>query len=349
MQKPRSIETPTLKEESLYQVSIEGTELVFDIHENDTLLGGILRARGGVPYECNAGGCGSCKYTLIEGEVVDDLNESPGLRASDRRKNKHLACISHPRTDCTIQIKLDNDYVPKHPPQKFPASLQSVKKLTHDLWEFVFEAEHVARFLPGQYAKVTIPGVVGPRSYSMCNIANETGQWAFQIKRVEGGLASSVLFDDRLKELQITIDAPYSIAHLKSDSHRPIICVAGGSGLAPMVSILHGTSEMDGNRHKPILYYGARTIDDVICQEYFNTIPGFSSDQQYIPIVSESEPQWMGGTGMVHEYLEQNLDDNCKDHEYYIAGPPPMVDAVRRHLILDRGIPVEQLHYDRFY
>ena len=80
-----------------------------------------------------------------------------------------------------------------------------------------------------------------------------------------------------------------------------------------------------------------------------DTIPGFSSDQQYIPIVSESEPQWTGATGMVHEYLQQNLDDNCKDHEYYIAGPPPMVDAVRRHLILDRGIPVEQLHYDRFY
>ena len=183
----------------------------------------------------------------------------------------------------------------------------------------------------------------------MCNIANDAGRWAFLIKRVEGGSASSVLFDDALKEIQVTIDAPYSIAHLKTDSHRPIICIAGGSGLAPMVSILHGVSEIDGNRHKPILYYGARTIDDVICKEYLDTIPGFSSDQQYIPIVSESEPQWMGATGMVHEYLQQNLDDNCKDHEYYIAGPPPMVDAVRRHLILDRGIPVEQLHYDRFY
>ena len=181
MQQPRSIETPTLKVESLHQVSIEGTELVFDINENDTLLGGILRARGGVPYECNAGGCGSCKYILIEGEVVDDLSESPGLRASDRRKNKHLACISHPRTDCTIQIKLDNDYIPKHPPQKSPASLQSIKKLTHDLWEFIFESEHTARFLPGQYAKLTIPGVDGPRSYSMCNIANDARRWAFQI------------------------------------------------------------------------------------------------------------------------------------------------------------------------
>ena len=338
-----------MKEQSLYQVSIAGTELVFDINENDTLLGGILRARVGIPYECNAGGCGSCKYTLIEGEVVDDLHESPGLRASDRRKNKHLACISHPRSDCTIQIKPDNHYIPKHPPQKLQATLQSIEKLTHDLWEFRFESGQAARFLPGQYAKVDIPGVTGPRSYSMCNTANDAGQWAFQIKRVEGGSASSVLFGDALKGIQITIDAPYSIAHLQSDSTRPIVCIAGGSGLAPMVSILHGVAEIDGNTHKPILYYGARTVDDVVCKEYVDTIPGFSSDQQFIPIISESEPQWMGATGFVHEYLAQRLGDNCKDFEYYIAGPPPMVDAVRRHLILDRRIPAEQLHYDRFY
>ena len=125
-------ESGPLPEQSLYQVSIEGTGLVFDINENDTLLGGILRARTGIPYECNAGGCGSCKYTLIEGEVIDDLDDSPGLRTSDRRRNKHLACISHPRSHCTIQIKTDNHYIPKHLPQKFQATLQSIEKLTHD-------------------------------------------------------------------------------------------------------------------------------------------------------------------------------------------------------------------------
>ena len=344
-------EAQSLTEQTLYQVSIEGTGLVFDIDENDTLLGGILRARTGIPYECNAGGCGSCKYTLIEGEVIDDLDDSPGLRASDRRKNKHLACISHPRSHCTIQIKPDNHYIPKHLPQKFQATLQSIEKLTHDLWEFKFQSDQAAHFLPGQYGKLSIPEVIGPRSYSMCNTANDTGQWVFQIKRVEGGSASSILFDDSLNGIEITIDAPYSIAHLQTDSSRPIVCIAGGSGLAPMVSILHGVSEIEGNTHKPILYYGARKVDDVVCKEYLDTIPGFNSDSQYIPIISEFESgtQWIGATGLVHEYLAQNLSDNCKEFEYYIAGPPPMVDAVRRHLILDRAIPVEQLHYDRFY
>ena len=172
------------------------------------------------------------------------LDDSPGLRASDRRKNKHLACISHPRSHCTIQIKPDNHYIPKHLPQKFQATLQSIEKLTHDLWEFKFQSDQAARFLPGQYGKLSIPEVIGPRSYSMCNTANDTGQWAFQIKRVEGGSASSILFDHSLNGIEITIDAPYSIAHLQTESPRPIICIAGGSGLAPMVSILHGVSEI---------------------------------------------------------------------------------------------------------
>ena len=335
----------------LYQVSIEGTEFIFDVNENDTLLGGILRAGTGIPYECNAGGCGSCKYILIEGEVIDDLEDSTGLRGSDKRKNKHLACISRPQSNCVIRIKPDDQYTPKHRPTKLQAKLQSIEKLTHDLWEFQFVSSQPACFLPGQYAKLDIPGVVGPRSYSMCNNENARGQWAFQIKRVEGGAASSILFNGPAQGVEVTIDAPYSIAHLQPTSPRSLVCIAGGSGLAPMVSILHGAAKAPQGTKKPILYYGARKERDVISKEYLDRIPEFNSNEQYIPIVSEIEPKskWLGAKGFVHEYLKNNLGNNCQEFDYYMAGPPPMVDAVRRHLILDRKIPVEQIHYDRFY
>ena len=91
-----------------------------------------------------------------------------------------------------------------------------------------------------------------------------------------------------------------------------------------MVSILNGVSELEENTQKPILYYGARNMADLVCKEYFDTIPGFNSDSQYIPIISEpeSEAGWIGATGLVHEYLAQKLGDNCKESEYYIAGPP---------------------------
>lgn len=321
------------------------------VDRGDTLLGAILRARVGMPYECNAGGCGSCKYTLLEGTVASDLEDSAGLRASDRRKKKHLACISRPLSDCTIDLKIDPEYTPKITPQKTDAALHSIERLTHDLWEFRFDSTGSARFLPGQYAKLSVPGVNGPRSYSMSNVANEEGRWRFQIKRVEGGAASEVLFGRSLADLNVTIDAPYSIAHLRSDSARPTICIAGGSGLAPMVSILHGITQLESANADPVLYYGARTSRDVVDKNYFRTIRGFSPDDQYIPIVSEPEQgdKWSGATGLVHDFLKTCLGEGAHDYEYYLAGPPPMVDAVRRHLVLDRRVPVEQLHYDRFF
>ena len=340
-----------MKNPSSYRVVIAGTDLDINIKDGDTFLGGILRAGVGVPYECNAGGCGSCKYTLLDGVVADDLEDSAGLRASDKRKNKHLACISRPQSDCTIDLKPDPEYTPKNVPQTTDAALHSIEKLTHDLWEFRFDSTGPADFLPGQYAKLSLPGVNGPRSYSMSNVANEDGRWLFQIKRVEGGAASEVLFGDSLADLSITIDAPYSIAHLQSDSVRPAICVAGGSGLAPMVSILHGIAQLEDAQPNPILYYGARNTRDVVDKSYFKTIYGFSPDDQYIPVVSEPEQsdQWSGATGLIHDFLKTRLQEVAHDYEYYMAGPPPMVDAVRRLLILDRGVPVEQLHYDRFF
>lgn len=334
-----------------HSVTIQGTDLTVDIDTSDTLLSGLLRKGIGIPYECNAGGCGSCKYTLIEGEVSDDLHESPGLKNSDRRKNKHLACISHLKSDCVIQVKQDKDYRPKNFPAIRKAHLISRRPITHDLWEFEFQTESPAVFLPGQYAKVFISGVNGPRSYSMSNIENDDGGWQFLIKKTPGGAASEVLFEKDLKEISVDLDAPYSIAHLDAEHKSQVVCIAGGSGLAPMISILLGIYCNNLTSLNPTLYYGARTEQDVIPLDYFSLIPGFNPETQYFPIVSEPEPgsNWSGATGFVHEHLSNAIRPEIDDQEIFIAGPPPMVEAVRRHLVLDLGVSITQLHYDRFF
>lgn len=332
-------------------VSIENSEVSADTDINDTILGSLLRAGVGMPYECNSGGCGSCKFTLIEGRISEDEGEWQGLRPSDVRKNKHLACVSRAQSNCLINVKLDSIYEPKIKPFKCSARFVSSAPLTHDLWEFEFKSDGPAHFLPGQYAKLIIPGVSGPRSYSMSNTANRDGSWFFQIKRVPEGEATSVLFE-RIKEGQtITIDGPYSIAHLNTNSPNSVVCIAGGSGLAPMVSIIRGIAEHKGSAVGPILYYGARSPRDVVDSKYFNSIKGFDATNQYVPVVSDAEPgEWIDGPiGFVHEHLHDALPENCSNIDFYIAGPPPMVEAVRRHLILERKVPSGNLHYDRFF
>jgi toluene monooxygenase electron transfer component len=334
-----------------YRIVLANTDVSFVQGSDDTLLSSMLRSGIGMPYECNAGGCGSCKFTLIDGSVSSDIESPPGLRRSDIRKNVGLACISRATGDCTISARLDDAYEPKIRPTRDVATFVSRVPLTHDMWEFTFRTESPASFLPGQYAKVFVPGVIGPRSYSMSNTANDDGVWQFQIKRVPNGETTAVLFGDDLEGTGFSIDAPYSIAHLDTESTRPVVCIAGGSGLAPMVSILRGLSAAEPRDVAPLLYYGARTVSDIVAPAYFSDIPDFDIDQQYTPVVSEPEsaPEYEGAAGFVHEHLAIALPDDCSAIDFYLAGPPPMVDAVRRHLVLDRKVPIEHLHYDRFF
>ena len=218
---------------------------------------------------------------------------------------------------------------------------------------FASRRTHLPNSCRGQYAKFHLPDVQGPRSYSMSNTANSDGAWEFQIKRTPGGSACDVLFDGLEEGDEIIIDAPYSIAHLQEGTDRRTVCIAGGSGLAPMVSILRGLGATPQGAGNAVLYYGARTPTDVVAGRAFAEISGFDPQTQYRPVVSEPDEacqdEWSGPVGLVHDFVSGDLADVWLEADFYIAGPPPMVDAVRRHLVLDRKISVEQLHYDRFY
>lgn len=337
--------------EPCYRVTIADTDLSFETDGNDSILSSLLRAGFGMPYECNSGGCGSCKVTLIEGEISNDIETPSGLKAPDIRKNKKLACLSHAKSNCTISVKLNSAYEPAILPEKVTAKFVSREPLTPDLWEFRFKSDTPAQFLPGQYAKLHIQGVPGSRSYSMANTANDAGLWTFQIKRVPDGVATTVLFDEDLEGKSIVIDAPYSIGHLDTNSSRNIVCIAGGSGLAPMLSVIRGIAEWKGVADEAMLYYGARSTVDVIDPDLFSSINGFDSEKQYVPVISKADPssKWNGPTGFIHEYLATALPSDCSNIDFYMAGPPPMVDAVRRLLVLDLQVPIDQLHYDRFF
>ena len=334
-----------------FTIRIDETSTVVESHDEDTVLEALLRAGCGIPYECSAGGCGSCKVTLLDGELGEILDNPPGLKDRDRRKGKRLACVSRPRSDCRISVQFDSAYEPKIRPSRQIAHFVSRTFLTPDLAEFRFQSESSADFLPGQYARLAIPGVSGTRSYSMSNTANAEGLWEFQIKRVPGGSASEVLFADPPADLTVSIDAPYSIAYLPENQMKSIVCIAGGSGLAPMISILRGLAERGAPRPRASLYYGARRISDVVDPNYLAGIPGFNPAAQYIPVVSDSNEfgRWEGAKGLLHDHLAEALSEACTDFDYYIAGPPPMVDAVRRLLVLEKKVPVQRLHYDRFY
>lgn len=319
----------------------------FACAEDDTLLRAGLRAGLGFPYECNAGSCGTCKVELVAGAVESLRPDAPGLDERDRARNRVLACQARPAADCAIKVRLRPENVPRHRPARFEAQLVAVRDLTHDMREFRFAAGGAPGFRPGQYALFQLPGVAAPRTYSMSNVDDGSGTWEFIVRRVPGGLGTVTLFDRVAVGDRLGLDGPYGMAFLREDSARDIVCIAGGSGLAPILSVVRGAVAARPGRRIDV-FYGVRTARDVCGREEMAALPGFGDTLNLTIAVSEPEATWKGLAGFVHDHARAFIGERWAQLDYYFAGPPPMVEAVQRMLI-ERRVPFPQVHFDRFF
>lgn len=336
------------------RIHIAGSPLSFEQDAADTVLRAALRAGIGFPYECNSGGCGSCRFEVVAGAVDMLWPEAPGLSERDRRKGRQLACQCRAAGELTIRVRPGEEYVPRIVPRRCRARLIGCTDLTHDIREFRFATDSPAAFTPGQYASLVLDGLDAPRGYSMSNLPNAQGQWDFQIRRVPGGRATTLLFDTLAVGDAIELDGPYGLAGLREDNPRDIVCIAGGSGLAPMVSIARGAAAAGMLASRRLhFFYGARTPRDVCGETLLRELQGFGSSLLFHPVVSDTASAdaagWSGGRGFVHEALPRLLGDGLARHEFYFAGPPPMTQAIQELLMGTHLVPYQQIHFDRFF
>ncbi len=320
---------------------------------DDTLLRAGLRAGLGFPYECNAGSCGTCKVELVEGAIDSLRPDAPGLSGRDRARNRVLACQARPAADCTIKVRLREENVPKHRPARFRATLARHRDLTHDMREFTFEVRSAPGFLPGQYALFYLPGLEAPRTYSMANVDDGSGEWQFIVRRVPGGTGTATLFDKVAPGSEIQLDGPYGLAYLRDQSPRDLVCVAGGSGLAPILSVARGAVRepaLEGRRIH--VFYGARTTRDLCGEEELSRLPGYGTRITFQAVLSDTQADppgaWSGPTGFVHDHVREWAGERMADYEWYFAGPPLMAQAVQQMLI-EKRVPFPQVHFDSFY
>ena len=338
----------------MFNVRVAGSDVAFDCAGDDTVLRAAQRAGIAFPYECNVGSCANCKFELVEGDVHMRWSEASAWTDRDRQRKRYLGCQAEPRSDCVVKLRLDPRCTPPHRPSRVGAVLHSRRDLTHDLHEFAFRLEQPLFFEPGQYALAYLPGVAGARAWSMSNLAGDGLRWEFQVRRVPGGRGSAALFDALPIGARIELDGPYGMAWLRRDAPRDIVCIAGGSGLAPMLSIARAAMAEPRLADRTLhFFYGARTTADLCGEDLLRALPGAAERLRYVAVVSNpptasDATAWAGPVGFVHDEVQRRLGAQLADMEVYFAGPLVMATAVQR-MLLDAGSPPAQIHFDAFY
>lgn len=337
-----------------FQIEVvrEGTSS-FPCEADDVILRAGLRAGMALPYECNVGGCGNCKFQLVEGEIDPGWLDAPGTSPRDRDRKRYLACQARPLSNCKVKfLGIAEEHLDERPLRR-KAELTGVADVTHDIREFRLRTNGAAWFTPGQYALLRVPGVNFWRAYSMSNIPNAEGNWEFMIRKVPGGAATTALFDHLEVGDCIELDGPYGFAGLKRNNNRDIICIAGGSGVSAMVSIVRGVVQEPNIALKNIhFFYGARTVRDVVDRTVVSGDDTAGVSINFHPVVSDNagaESTWNGPTGLVHEHVVSVMGNDLGGYEVYMAGPPPMVTTAQKILQSQCNVLRDRIHYDRFF
>ncbi len=345
----------------LIEIEKKSQTYQFEADPSEKILYAGLRAGIPLPYECATGTCGSCKARVNKGSIDEGWSEAPGKARFKPEKREILMCQCTAESACNLSVPAkitpfrDDDIDPNHHHGK----ITQWEKLTSDVLRFEVQLSTEISFHAGQFFALEAATVEGRRAYSMVNFEPSTNRLEFIIKQNPSGAFSSWAFDACRAEESIKLFGPLGHATFHSDESHNLFMIAGGSGIAGLMSILeHARLTGYLKEHKATLYFGVRTPADLFFSDRLHAIQQEFPDTVSINIVFSNEPPSAeqllssGGLhyahGMVHEHALPAAQENGDNCMHYLAGPAPMVEALIRPLILDAKIPADRIRYDKF-
>jgi benzoate/toluate 1,2-dioxygenase reductase subunit len=322
----------------------DGVTRFIDCKESETVADASYRQGVNVPIDCRDGACGTCKCHAESGEFTMGEYIEDALSAEEASEGYTLTCQMHPKSDCVLRIPVSSD-VCKLKQANFSADISSVKRLSESTFELSLQGEALTKlaFLPGQYAQIMVPGTSQHRAYSFSSLPAE-GSVSFLIRNVPGGLMSGYLLGQAKPGDTLTIAGPLGTFYLR-DIRRPVLMLAGGTGLAPFLAMLEKVIATGGSSHAINLIYGVNTDADLVelnkLEKFSQLLPSFN-----YTIVVVSQESTRPRKGYVTDHIEPAQLNNG-EVDIYLCGPPPMVEAVS-HYLREKAVHPASFHYEKF-
>jgi naphthalene 1,2-dioxygenase ferredoxin reductase component len=328
-------------------ITIAGDPQTVQADDGEIILDALLRHGVGFAYSCQAGNCGTCKCEYVSGEIFELEYSEHALSAAERARNIVLACRTQAWSDVEIRRLSLEEFV-MHPSRVMQCRVADIAFLTHDVMRlrFAIESGGPYTFSAGQFAKLQFAFAPdAPRDYSMANAPSEDGL-EFHIRVLSGGVSGQIRDALRVGDL-VRISGPFGTSYLRERHDGPILAIAGGTGLAPIRSIVRAA--LDGGLPGPIhLYFGVREERDVYGEAELRDWQRSNPRLQVHVVLSEtSGAAGNRRSGLVTEVVGRDFTDLI-GFNAYLAGPPAMVDAASA-LLRERGMSGRDIHADAFY
>ena len=330
-----------------YQIALnfeDGVTRFIEATGHETVADAAYRQGINIPLDCRDGACGTCKckaesgrYDLGDNFIEDALNED------EIAEGYVLTCQMRAESDCVIRIPASSQLC-KTEQASFEAAISDVRQLSASTIALSIKGEALSRlaFLPGQYVNLKVPGSEQSRAYSFSSLQKD-GEVSFLIRNVPGGLMSSFLTNLAKAGDSMSLAGPLGSFYLRP-IQRPLLLLAGGTGLAPFTAMLEKIAEQ-GSEHPLHLIYGVTNDFDLVELDRLQALAARIPNFTYSACVANPDSDYPQ-KGYVTQHIEpRHLNDG--DVDVYLCGPPPMVEAVSQY-VREQGITPANFYYEKF-
>lgn len=329
-----------------YQITIQPSGHTCSAKVYETVLESAIEAGFNIPYGCRNGACGSCKGTILSGEVDYGDYARSALSEEEKAAGKALFCCARPLSDLTIECR--EIIIGAIAPRILPARVERKQQLSHDVMALFLKLPSNERlqFMAGQYIEFLLKDGKR-RAFSLANAPHVDSLLELHLRLIPGGVFTEYVFKEMPDKAILRIEGPFGSFYYHDDSDKPMIMVAGGTGFAPIKGIIEHMLHNNIKREVAI-YWGAKAREDL----YMPELPEAWSKQyphiKFIPVLSEALPQdnWQGRTGLVHQAVLDDIAD-LSAYEVYCCGAPAMVE-VAHVSFLQAGLPEDAFYSDAF-
>ena len=338
---------------STHQVTIitqDNESVSFQCRSDEDVISAAVRQDIYLMSSCREGGCATCKGFCAEGDYVLGKCSSQALPYAEEEAGEVLLCRTFPTTDIEVEVPYTFDRISYSAEGlEFEAEIVELSQISINVVKLQLKRtgdDQTIKFESGQFFDLEIPGTTTTRSYSPANTSNKQGDLEFLIRIVDDGKFSTFLKSVAKVGQRIHVKGPSGIFGLKENGFTPRYFVAGGTGLAPILSMVRRMKEWD-EPQKCVIYFGVNTEAEIFHLDELDQLAAQMPTLELRNCVWKCTDDWHCEKGSVVDILRRDLQETGAKPDLYLCGPPGMVDATFA-VCAEMGIPKERIYLEKF-